>query len=363
MLSMRRIGFLYDCRAMLRFCLILLCISTSGAVINCGAHAERFANVKVQFVNSSVGWIVGPRLLRTTDGGHTWAVVSQDDAATFKVEDIFIARQKIQFIDQSTGWTLGGGGINRTSDGGRTWSSTNITSGRDYSLQSLFFVSPNEGWVVGAHVYHTSDGGRHWQQLSNTPVGEPQRQSDMRISEENANYNPSLWFNNRGYGLMARLDGEVYATTDGGRAWNKIWTVDRKIEDIFFVNAQHGWMVGSKGFVARTSDGGHTWASVQTPAAEDTLTSIFFLSEQDGWAVGYNGTILYTQDGGMHWKKAAITGLSNPSVTLASVSFADERHGWAVGGYNNPNTSSVSGPTGVVVFTDDGGQTWHQSQL
>jgi photosystem II stability/assembly factor-like uncharacterized protein len=352
--------------ALLAFSIVPVGITVSGLFTSCNpgnVPVERYANIKVQFVNSSTGWIVGPRLLQTRDGGRTWTSVSRDETGTFKVEDIFIGRQKIQFISPDMGWSVGGDGIAKTVNGGRTWSSTKITSSQEFPLQSLFFISSQEGWVVGKDVYHTSDGGQSWQELSKTPEGNPQRQVNMRVAEENANYNPALWFTTVKHGFMGRLDGEVYETNDAGKTWKIIWTLDRSIEDVFFWEDQYGWMSDSEGFVSKTIDGGRNWISVPTPAAS-SLNSVFFINAQTGWAVGTDAAIVYTKDGGATWKKASINGLSKPFPPLASVSFLDELHGFAVGGLSDPiDQSSRVEPSNVVLATDDGGMTWHPVQL
>jgi photosystem II stability/assembly factor-like uncharacterized protein len=221
---------------------------------------------------------------------------------------------------------------------------------------SLFFLTPDVGWVVNEKVHRTTDGGRNWTRLSATPQGLEERQRAMRVAPTIANFIPALWFVDPQVGLMARLDGEVYRTNDGGTTWVKVWTVESRLTNIFFLNSQKGWLTGDRGFIARTLDGGMTWSKELAPTTAD-LTSAFFISEQTGWAVGTESTILYTRDGGLTWKHGSVSGLIG-SPPLASVSFADEIHGWAVGGHGQGISLSPFTPSNVILSTGDGGQTW-----
>jgi photosystem II stability/assembly factor-like uncharacterized protein len=340
-----------------------------GAALTCSlvflcsfiaCSAVQSPNVEVQFVTPRVGWIVGPRLLQTTDSGQTWIEVRREGSGTLEAEDIFQGRNWVQFIDQEVGFSVGGSGIAKTSDGGRTWSSIVVTDGKDQSLQSLFFLSRQEGWVVGAHVYYTSDGGNRWIRLSKTPAGDELRQRRIGIAPTYAINNPAVWFTSSKDGCMARLDGEVHCTNDGGSTWEIVWRVDNSITDLFFINNQDGWVVGHGGFMARTTDRGKTWSTIPIPVKAD-LTSVFFINEQIGCAVGYEGTILCTKDGGVTWKQASINGRSN--WPLASVTFSDEMHGWAVGGASDPMSPSLSAPSNLILATEDGGQTWRRIRL
>lgn len=338
----------------LLFCGVLMVI---GAIVSCTTNTN--PNIKVQFVNSRVGWIVGARLLKTTDGGRTWNVIRSDGFGTFEAESVGYGHRSIQFIDSNTGVQLGGNVLAKTTDGGRTWTehfSIPKPVGQDVPPQSLFFISPEVGWVVGEYIYHTTDGGRSWISLSKTPVGDHQRQRVMRIAPSYADYMPTIWFSDVGNGLMARLDGEVYATNDGGKTWKMAWRVDKKITDMFFIDNQTGWIVGDGGFMARTTDGGITWLALSTNTKAD-LTSILFLNSQMGWAAGSDSTILHTKDAGATWQRASITELRG-STPLASISFTDSLHGYAVGGNADPMLPSLLAPSNVVLSTTDGGETW-----
>lgn len=339
----------------IRLCGLLVLVS---AVASCTAN--RTPNIKVQFVNSRVGWIVGPRLLKTTDGGQTWNEVRREGFGTFEGDYVGYGHRSIQFIDSATGVQLGGNLIAKTRDGGNTWTehhSIPKAPGQDMPPQSLFFLSPDFGWVVGEYIYQTSDGGRSWTLLSMTPVGDNQRQRSMRVAPSFANYMPTIWFSDPKNGLMARLDGEVYSTDDGGKTWEMIWRVDKRITDMYFSDQQSGWLAGDDGFVASTVDGGRTWRPMQTPAKAN-LTSVFFVDRQNGVVASDGGTISYTEDGGATWKTATLSGVSRPSPPLASISFTDKQHGWAVGGNGDPMYPSPFSPSNVILATEDGGKSW-----
>lgn len=320
---------------------------------------QEYPNVRVQFVNRDVGWIVGPRLLQTTDGGRTWKEIRKDGYGTFTSESIGFGHRDIQFITPTSGVQLDLSKIVKTHDGGSTWRDQFSLPERqrpEVPSGSLFFLTTEVGWIVNEAVSRTTDGGRNWTQLTVTPRGLDERQRAMRIAPTLANFVPALWFVSEQIGLMARLDGEVYRTGDGGSTWTKVLTVESRITNIFFINNQKGWLTGERGFVARTTDGGLTWAQESAPTSVD-LTSVFFINEQTGWVVGLGSTILYTRDGGVTWKNGSVSGLIG-LPPLASVSFADELHGWAVGGYGEGISFSLFTPSNLILSTSDGGLTW-----
>src|SRR5262249_28123159 len=151
------------------------------------------------------------------------------------------------------------------------------------------------------------DSGRTWDQLSKTPEGDDDRQTDLSISPENARTNPALWFTSAKNGIMARLDGDVCKTRDGGKSWERVWRTNNNIEDTFFLGDQRGWIVGSEGLVGRSTDGGSSWSVSKCPTSE-TLHSVWFVDESFGCAVGDGPTVLFTENGGLTWNRASVSG-------------------------------------------------------
>ena len=84
---------------------IVSCSVVVGLLIFINAD-RHFPNVRVQFVNRDVGWIVGPRLLQTSDGGRTWKEIRSDGYGTLTSESIGFGHRQIQFITPASGVQL-----------------------------------------------------------------------------------------------------------------------------------------------------------------------------------------------------------------------------------------------------------------
>jgi len=60
--------------------------------------------------------------------------------------------------------------------------------------------------------------------------------------------------------------------------------------------------VGVRGLLLVSDDEGRQWKQVSVPVASDLL-AVHFPTARDGWAVGHDGVVLRTQDGGNTWGK------------------------------------------------------------
>jgi photosystem II stability/assembly factor-like uncharacterized protein len=81
---------------------------------------------------------------------------------------------------------------------------------------------------------------------------------------------------------------------------------------------------------------------VQNSGTNRELTDVCFVDQNNGWISGWTGTMLHTTDGGETWNTQDIP----PNNAYFSVFFTDAQNGWA-SGYN-----------GKIVHTSNGGQTW-----
>lgn len=155
-----------------------------------------------------------PVVLRTSDGGETWSLVSLPASLPA------FGLSRSAFVDQTTGWVVAGnideddsGAILKTTDGGATWAVLPAGPAKQVP-EDVYFLDATTGWAVGA----TEDAS-----------GEP---------------GPS----------------HILATKDGGATWQIQTKVAASLRSICFADTQNGWAVGSNGRTYRTTDGGTTWA-------------------------------------------------------------------------------------------------------
>ena len=79
----------------------------------------------------------------------------------------------VTFVSLQTGWVLGATcptctvSLLRTRDGGRTWASvpgpaTVLAPDQSAGVHEVRFADLNDGWVLGAEIWATHDGGSYW---------------------------------------------------------------------------------------------------------------------------------------------------------------------------------------------------------
>lgn len=105
----------------------------------------------VFFVNESLGWCVGDRTLKTTDGME------------WEGQPVDTALFSVQFLDTLRGWAAGAlGCVLSTTDGGATWRHEPTSSMTDRLLMKVFAVDTGTVYVVGnlrTLLKYTSGGG------------------------------------------------------------------------------------------------------------------------------------------------------------------------------------------------------------
>ncbi len=241
--------------------------------------------VSIDFHDSSNGWLlVGTRLYRSSDAGHTWTQVA-DLALTLKG---CYSYGPMAFSSITTGWMQvqcndSAQSLLVTHDGGASWTGQVMARSSCCATSALpTFFDPNHGMAFdpsGLFVM-TSDGGLRWVKhglprltyhscLGKGGVTECSNQSIVALSFINPTQGWALESNDES-GAGGPFAISIMHTEDGGKTWTSARSNLTKINgypdpsqnSLTFVNAKLGFLwLGPK--LLTTTDGGHSWTAVK----------------------------------------------------------------------------------------------------
>jgi hypothetical protein len=144
---------------------------------------------------------------------------------------------------------------------------------------SLSFPTPQVGYlagksydVKGVFIAKTADGGSTW--------------SVWRVLEEES---PEfIKFTDPNNGFVCTFGGKFFSTTDGGRTWDGVPSVDC-VPSMKFADPETGWMLETRRWIY-TTDGGRQWSSRTMRFPADV--NGFSLPRRDrGYVVGDHGMV------------------------------------------------------------------------
>jgi len=231
----------------------------------------------------------------------------------------------------------------------------------DAELTDVTFVDPDVGWAVGDRgvIWHTEDGGRHWR-LQPSPV--PCRLESVSFVDDRNGWIVGGW----SHPYTHKSTAVVLRTTDGGQHWKPIPRLSLPgLKRVRFFDLRTGWALGNASAiypagVFHTNDGGRSWSSVSATTNCGWLTGDF-VDAQVGAVAGYGGTAGFVQRSGMEPATSLNVGLRH--VRCLRLSLSD------IPTHSNPNTPIrqrrlsgwLAGDGGLVLFSADGGRSWHES--
>lgn len=190
------------------------------------------------------------------------------------------------------------------------WKEKYIFDGGNGSGEKVFFLTENEGFVVGYRsglgtaTYYTEDGGNSWD-FKYMLIPYFSGLQDAFFVDTNTG------FITDGYGL--------YKTVDRGETWRLI--LERRntniFYNIFFKDANNG-LLASRGGLFSTTDGGETWSEM------DQHISRLSINRETGEGYGLSGDEFYsTLDFGQTWKTEYFRAPDLPDYRLKEMIFID----------------------------------------
>lgn len=244
----------------------------------------------------------------------------------------------MSFISPKHGWLVGSNAtLMETLDGGRSWQPRTLALDTgEYRFNSISF-SGQEGWIVGEPtiLLHTTDGGQSWSEipLSAKLPGDPNTIYALGPSRAE----------------MTTNIGAIYQTQDGGKTWKALvqeavgvvrnisrspqgeyvavssrgsfystwkpgqaaWephnrNSSRRVQNMGFGEDGQLWMLvngGNLSFNDITDP--ETWSDPVSPQGRNSvgLLDLAFRTPQEAWLSGGSGSLLCSLDGGKTWKK------------------------------------------------------------
>ncbi|HEY5534797.1 MAG TPA: YCF48-related protein [Ignavibacteria bacterium] len=248
--------------------------------------------------SSTASPITHDQILRSSNGGINWAVISPSPTSTAEF-------YSIEMIDANTGFICGSkSAVYKTINGGANWDSVVIPNmPQNLILSKVDFVNAQIGWIFSRYltgtdttIFKTTNGGINWfKQKFGTATG----------SENTINAACMLDENN---GWLINNKPRPWKTTNGGISWDSTALGDNylagSLYDIKMLNPLTGYCVGSNNRVYKTTNGGATpWSNVSFSSTTIiTLYALEVLNPLECIVLGTYGTVYYTSNGGSSWQ-------------------------------------------------------------
>jgi photosystem II stability/assembly factor-like uncharacterized protein len=296
-------------------------------------------------VNAQTAWAsgTGGTVLRTTDGGRTWAALAVPGAESLDFRGIKAFDSETAVVMSAGQAEQGKARIYLTSNAGRSWQQVFSSSAPGMFLDAIAFWDRWHGIAIsdpvagGFVVILTDDGGKSWKQVASENIP-----AALKGEGAFAASNSCLAVQGKRHGWFGTGGGgsaRVFISSDRGRNWRVVATPmvagapSSGIFSLAFRDDQKGVAAGgdyqkaatSSGNASLTSDGGKTWTAPGAGPSPLYLSSVAYIPGGASLvAVGTAGWAR-SEDGGDHWVVHQDPGFNAVSFGRTADS------GWAVG--------------------------------
>ena len=238
--------------------------------------------------------VAGKRIVAV--GNRGVVLLSDDDGKSFRqarTVPINVSLTGVSFPTPNDGWAVGHwGSILRTTDGGETWALQRSDISVDQPLFSVYFKNSTEGWAVGlwSLLLHTTDGGGTWSTVQ-LPPPPGAKKADRNLYD----IFPDL----KGNLFIACEQGRVMRSTDGGAGWTYVetgymgsfWTGTVLSDGTLLVG-------GLRGSIYRSQDDGSTWTAARNDT-KSSVTDLLQLPDHSIVGAALDGVSLVSHDDGV----------------------------------------------------------------
>ena len=331
---------------------VLTSLFTSGLEFAKGAWRKGVAFVMVAALATSCGTV----FLADTET-NPWEVIALPTEAS--ISDVAFAG------DGEHGWLVGSRTtILESTDEGKTWDPRTLELGeQNYTFTSIDFEG-DEGWLVGqpSIMLHTTDGGTSW---SNIPL-DPQLPGQPLLVTATGRESAEL----------ATDIGAIYATNDGGQQWKGLvqsavgvvrnmtrnpdgryvavssrgnfystwlpgqeaWTPhnrenSKRLQNMGFTKDGLLWLIARGGQLQFGTEKTEyeEWTEPVNPefASSWGLLDIAYRTPEELWVTGGSGNLLMSKDGGETWMKDK--DVEDVPTNFYRVKFLGEERGYILG--------------------------------
>ncbi len=270
----------------------------------------------ISAVSQTVAWASGSQgtVLRTSDGGQTWASLEVSGASGLDFRDVDAIGERTAYL-----LSIGNGPqsrIYKTTDAGATWALQFTNEDPKGFYDAMSFWDEKHGLVFGDSIDNhfailvTENGGATWRPVPQS-VLPPALPNEGAFAASGSNI-AVLGSSEAWIATGAALKSRVLHTRDRGQSWSITDTPlasgrSSGIFSIAFRDSRHGVIVGgdyAKEFeatqnVATTSDGGATWTLVSERGLSGFRSAVKPVPRSKAtWvAVGPQGADLSLDDG------------------------------------------------------------------
>ncbi len=226
------------------------------------------------------------RVVTVGERGH--ALFSDDQAVSWTQAQVptRATLTAVSFYDQHLGWAVGHDAvILRTRDGGETWALVYSDPEEERPLLDVWCRDAQHCYAVGAYGYflETRDAGDAWQSRS---INE----DDWHLNQLSASASGKLY--------IAAEAGTMYRSDDGGGHWETLPSpYDGSFFGILPLSGEAVLAFGLRGNLFRSDDAGNTWQKIKT-GTDSLLTQGLALPDGRVLVLGLGGTVLISRDEG-----------------------------------------------------------------